>query len=93
MTPDERRTAGKRLRDTVPRDAHNVWRAHAGRESPVEILRAADATRQAHSCRCDTAGCCNRHLRFIVDPRRSWPPTWRGRRRRACASRRAATRT
>ena len=37
---------GKRLRDTVPRDAHATWRAHAGRTDPLAILRAADVTRQ-----------------------------------------------
>jgi len=45
ITPADR-THGKRLRDAVPRDAHAVWRAHAGREDPISIRRAADATRQ-----------------------------------------------
>ena len=40
MTPADRKAAGKRLRDRVPRDAH------AGRADPVGILHAADATRQ-----------------------------------------------
>ena len=39
---------GKRLRDSVPRDAHAIWRAHAGRTDPLAILRAADVTRQPH---------------------------------------------
>ena len=39
MTPDDRREAGKRLRDTVPRDAHGAWRAHADRTDPLSILR------------------------------------------------------
>jgi len=43
---DDRRAAGKRLRDTVPRDAHGAWRAHSGRTDPIGILRAADKTRQ-----------------------------------------------
>jgi len=47
ITPADRRTHGKRLRDTVPRDAHAVWRAPAHRHDPISILRAADATRQA----------------------------------------------
>ncbi|MFZ3325998.1 MAG: DUF2252 domain-containing protein [Methylocella sp.] len=47
ITPADRRTHGKRLRDAVPRDAHAAWRAHAGREDPISILRAADRTRQA----------------------------------------------
>jgi uncharacterized protein (DUF2252 family) len=46
MTPDDRRTAGRRLRDTVPRDAHGAWRRSAGRTDPIEILLAADATRE-----------------------------------------------
>src|SRR5215469_11843908 len=46
MTPDRRRAAGRQLRDKVPRDAHGTWRAEAGRASPIDILRAADATRQ-----------------------------------------------
>ena len=46
MPPAERRAIGKRLRDTVPRDAHATWRAHAGRKDPIAILHAADVTRQ-----------------------------------------------
>jgi hypothetical protein len=45
-TPADRKAAGKRLRDRVPRDAHAGWRGHAGRPDPIGILRAADATRQ-----------------------------------------------
>lgn len=46
ITPADRKAAGKRLRDRVPREAHAGWRAHAGRLDPIGILRAADATRQ-----------------------------------------------
>src|SRR5271169_1190884 len=46
MPPAERRDVGKKLRDTVPRNAHATWRAHAGRTDPLAILRAADVTRQ-----------------------------------------------
>jgi uncharacterized protein (DUF2252 family) len=46
MPPAERRAMGKKLRDTVPRDAHATWRAHAGRTDPLAILHAADVTRQ-----------------------------------------------
>jgi uncharacterized protein (DUF2252 family) len=46
MTPDERKAAGKKLRDKVSRDAHGTWRAPAHRKDPTEILHAADATRQ-----------------------------------------------
>jgi uncharacterized protein (DUF2252 family) len=46
MSPADRKAAGKRLRDHVPREAHAAWRAHAGRADPIGILRAADETRQ-----------------------------------------------
>jgi hypothetical protein len=46
MMPDGRRAAGRQFRDTVPRDAHAAWRSHADRTDPLDILRAADATRQ-----------------------------------------------
>src|SRR5271166_5575727 len=46
ITPADRKAAGKRLRDRVPRDAHAGWRAHASRADPISILHAADATRQ-----------------------------------------------
>ncbi len=46
LTPDERRAAGKRLREAVPREAHGAWRSPADRAAPLGILRAADATRQ-----------------------------------------------
>ena len=46
MTPADRKAHGKRLRDTVRRDAHTGWRAPADRADPIGILRAADATRQ-----------------------------------------------
>jgi uncharacterized protein (DUF2252 family) len=46
MPPAERRDVGKKLRDTVPRNAHATWRAQAGRADPLAILRAADKTRQ-----------------------------------------------
>jgi hypothetical protein len=44
MTPGDRRAAGKRLRDRVPRDVHAVWREAAYTRDPIGILRAADAT-------------------------------------------------
>jgi Uncharacterized protein conserved in bacteria (DUF2252) len=46
ITPAHRRTHGKRLRDSVPREAHAEWRARSDRTDPIGILRAADATRQ-----------------------------------------------
>ena len=46
IKPADRRSHGKRLRDTAPRDAHAAWRGHAERADPIGILRAADAARQ-----------------------------------------------
>src|SRR5215831_2407220 len=46
MTPADRRAHGKRLRDTVRRDAHTGWRPTQDRPDPIGILQAADATRQ-----------------------------------------------
>ena len=46
ITPADRKAAGKRLRDRVPREAHAGWQVHPGRVDPIGILRAADATRQ-----------------------------------------------
>jgi uncharacterized protein (DUF2252 family) len=43
--PEDRRAAGKRLRESAPRDAHGRWRPHEGRTDPIDILRAADVTR------------------------------------------------
>ena len=42
----ERRAAGKRLRDVAPFIAQGRWRARGERADPIDILRAADATRQ-----------------------------------------------
>ena len=46
MKPDDRKEAGKRLRDKVSRASHGVWHRPAGRPDPIDILRAADVTRQ-----------------------------------------------
>jgi hypothetical protein len=42
---EERRAAGKKLRKVAPLPAHGHWRADSGRANPIDILRAADATR------------------------------------------------
>jgi uncharacterized protein (DUF2252 family) len=42
----ERKAAGKKLRDAVPLASHGRWRARSQRPNPIDILRAADATRQ-----------------------------------------------
>jgi uncharacterized protein (DUF2252 family) len=46
VLPAERQAIGRKLRDTVPRNAHGTWRAQADRADPLAILRAADKTRQ-----------------------------------------------
>ena len=43
---DERRDAGKRLRDKVARNEQGNWRPSPGRPDPIGLLRAADANRQ-----------------------------------------------
>lgn len=45
LTKDERRAAGKKLRETVPHETHATWRTPVRRADPIHILRAADATR------------------------------------------------
>ena len=37
--------AGKRLRDTVPRASHSVWKKPSGRADPIAQLQASDAER------------------------------------------------
>lgn len=41
-----RSVEGKGLRERVARDAHGTWRMPVGRVNPIDILHAADATRQ-----------------------------------------------
>jgi uncharacterized protein (DUF2252 family) len=45
LKAEDLRAAGKRLRDTVPFEAQGRWRAEKRRTDPIDILRAADATR------------------------------------------------
>src|SRR6476620_700029 len=45
VSPNERKAAGKALRDKVPRDAHGVWKASKDRTSPVDILKKSDVGR------------------------------------------------
>jgi uncharacterized protein (DUF2252 family) len=42
----ERKAAGKKLRNTVPRDALGPWQPNPNRPDPLAVLKAADATRQ-----------------------------------------------
>src|ERR1700735_5445464 len=45
ISADERRAAGKALRDPTPRAAHGGWRSPEGRRDPVELLREANEGR------------------------------------------------
>ena len=45
ISPDERRTAGKALRDAAPRDAHGGWKAPKDRSDPIELLRESNEGR------------------------------------------------
>ena len=44
----DRIAAGKALHEKVPRAEHGAWKPDADRADPLDILRAADATRVAH---------------------------------------------
>ncbi len=46
ITAAEGKAAGKKLRDSAPRDALGSWQPNPNRPDPITILRAADATRQ-----------------------------------------------
>jgi len=45
LSADERRAAGKALRDQTPRAAHGGWKPPEGRRDPVELLREANEGR------------------------------------------------
>jgi Uncharacterized protein conserved in bacteria (DUF2252) len=45
QSPDERRAAGKALRDKVPRESHAEWKQSALRPDPIEILIASNEGR------------------------------------------------
>jgi uncharacterized protein (DUF2252 family) len=42
---DDLISAGKRLRDTVPRSSHGTWKRSRDRQDPLELLHASDAGR------------------------------------------------
>jgi hypothetical protein len=42
---DERATAGKALRDKIPRHEHGRWKNSKGRANPVDLLRKSDTGR------------------------------------------------
>ena len=45
LSADERRAAGKALRDGVPRASHGGWKAPGDRRDPIEILNASNESR------------------------------------------------
>jgi uncharacterized protein (DUF2252 family) len=45
VSPQARATAGKALRDKVPRAQHSAWKAGKERANPIDILRKSDAGR------------------------------------------------
>lgn len=45
VSADERRAAGKALRDAVPRASHAGWKPSKGRRDPIELLRESNAGR------------------------------------------------
>jgi uncharacterized protein (DUF2252 family) len=45
LSADERRAAGKALRDRAPRAAHGGWKPRRDRRDPVELLRESNAGR------------------------------------------------
>jgi uncharacterized protein (DUF2252 family) len=45
LSADERRAAGKALRDGVPRTSHGGWKAPEGRRDPIEILNESNEGR------------------------------------------------
>src|SRR5271166_412563 len=45
LTSEERRAAGKALRDKVPRESHGEWKERPDRPDPIEILIASDVGR------------------------------------------------
>jgi uncharacterized protein (DUF2252 family) len=45
MSADERRAAGKALRDATPRAAHGGWKSPKNRRDPIELLRESNEGR------------------------------------------------
>jgi len=45
FTREERRAAGKTLRETVAREAHTAWKAPATRRDPIAVLIASSKGR------------------------------------------------
>src|SRR5580658_9213477 len=45
VSADERRAAGKALRDATPRAAHGGWKSPKDRRDPIELLRESNEGR------------------------------------------------
>ena len=45
QAPADLVAAGKRLRDTVPRDSHGIWKKPKDRADPIAMLQASDPER------------------------------------------------
>src|SRR5271166_6484227 len=45
LSPEERRAAGKALRDKVPRESHGEWKERPDRPDPIDILIASNKGR------------------------------------------------
>src|SRR5271163_471887 len=45
LSPEERRAAGKALRDKVPRESHSKWKERPDRPDPIDILIASNKGR------------------------------------------------
>ena len=45
VSADERRAAGKALRDATPRAAHGGWKSPDDRRDPIELLRESNEGR------------------------------------------------
>src|SRR5271166_3764194 len=47
ISADERRAAGKALRDGTPRDAHGGWKPPKDRRDPIELLHESNEGRMS----------------------------------------------
>src|SRR5438105_8014438 len=47
LTPDERRAAGKALRNIIPRSSHAAWSPAPDRPDPISLREESDSTRLA----------------------------------------------
>ena len=90
ISADERRAAGKALRDATPRAAHAGSKAPEGRRDPVELLREANAGRIPELIPLRFSAWPNRLSPSTAARPQSWRRIWRRPRRRDFAFRPAA---